>query len=445
MNNVNDSVRGWYPRDAFSDADPDRTAWYAGGAPVPEESADDAEESIRARRKLRRTRIVAVILCAALLLSAAGTVLVRAMRLRGEAEEAASVLPQTAAGAEEDVEVFDDFREYFSNYYTRSDSVGIPRASAESGVTLALHPAAGEELTLQEIYARVSPAVVGIATTVDGEDYGWGSGIVFTPDGYIVTNTHIISGCDGVTVSFPDGTEYKGYLIGEDSVSDIAVLKIEGENLPYAEFGDSSTLAVGDSVAAIGNPLGEEYAGTMTNGIISAISRNVSNNGHSMTLLQTNAALNEGNSGGPLVNACGQVIGITNMKIMSVYYNSVEGIGFAIPSAAIKAVADELLREGYVSGYPSLGIMAGPVSDEAMLLYGLPQGVYVSEVYDVSASGLRVGDVIVEVNGTPVSSVSDVNAIKDQFSVGDVLYLTIYRDGGTITIESVLIDSGRVR
>ena len=438
MNDMNDSVRGWYPKRAFTDADPAKTAWYAGGEPAEEAiSAEDAEEAALTRRKLRRTRITALILCAALVLSAAGTVLARAMRLRAEAAAAAAafsdwqaVVPDEA----DDAEVFDDFREYFSNYYTRSDSVGIQRASAESGVTLTLRPSTGEELSLQEIYARVSPAVVGIATTVDGEDYGWGSGIVFTPDGYIVTNTHIISGCDGVTVLFPDGSEYEGYLIGEDSVSDIAVLKIEGENLPFAEFGDSADLAVGDAVAAIGNPLGEEYAGTMTNGIISAI-----------TLLQTNAALNEGNSGGPLVNSSGQVIGITNMKIMSVYYNSVEGIGFAIPSRAIKTVADELIQTGYVSGYPSLGIMAGPVSDEAMLLYGLPQGVYVSEVYEASASGLRVGDVIVEVNGTPVASVSDVNAIKDQFSVGDILYLTIYRDGGTITIESVLIDSSRIR
>jgi len=287
--------------------------------------------------------------------------------------------------------------------------------------------------------------VVGISTTVDGEDYGWGSGVVFTTDGYIITNTHIISGCDGVAVSFPDGSEYEGFLVGEDSVSDIAVLKIEGGNFPYAEFGDSASLSVGDSVAAIGNPLGEEYAGTMTNGIISAINRNVSNNGHPMTLLQTNTALNEGNSGGPLVNAYGQVIGITNMKIMSALYNTVEGIGFAIPSTVIKAVANELIGNGVVSGYPSLGIMAGPVSEEAVALYGLPRGVYVSVVYDVSASGLQVGDVIVEVNGTPVSSVSDVNAIKDGFGVGDVLQLTIFRDGGTITIDSVLIDSGRIK
>ena len=273
MNNTDDRIRDWYPRKPILDADPDRTAWYAGAVPGTEEcSAADEKELVRTKRELRRTRIIAAILCAAIVLSAVGTVLAREIRMRSEAA-AVPARPEIAADAADDGEVFDDFRDYFSNYYSRSDSVGIPRASAESGVMLTLHPATGEELTLQEIYARVSPAVVGIATTVEGEDYGWGSGIVFTPDGYIVTNTHIISGCDGVTVSFPDGTEYEGFLIGEDSVSDIAVLKIEGDNLPYAEFGDSTTIAVGDSVAAIGNPLGEEYAGTMTNGIISSISR----------------------------------------------------------------------------------------------------------------------------------------------------------------------------
>ena len=440
MNQQNDRIRDWYPAGTLQGAD--AAAWYAAAGPAPEDmSATDREEQVRMRRKLRRTRTVAWVLCAALVLSAAGTVLARAMRFRPSAEAPAQ-RPETAADAEAAIEVFDDFREYFENYYTNSDSVGIPRVTAGGGVALTLHPAPAQELPLQEIYARVSPAVVGISTTVNGEEYGWGSGVVFTHDGYIITNTHIISGCDGVTVSFPDGSEYEGFLVGEDSVSDIAVLKIEGEGFPVAEFGNSDELSVGDAVAAIGNPLGEEYAGTMTNGIVSAISRNVSNNGHPMTLLQTNAALNEGNSGGPLVNAYGQVIGITNMKIMSVYYNSVEGIGFAIPSTMIKTVADELIRQGVVSGYPSLGIMAGPVSDEAMELYGLPRGVYVSVVYDVSASGLQVGDVIMEVNGTPVSSVSEVNAIKDGFGVGDVLTLTVFRDGGTITIESVLIDSG---
>ena len=443
MSQENDRVRGWYPTGTLTEKDNELTAWYA--AAVPEDAEPYVTEGeIRARRKRRRTRIMALVLCAALVLSAVGAVLIRAQYRRAQAEQAAAK-PQAALDEAPDVEVFDDFRDYFENYYTHSDSVGMPRAESNTNVTLTLHPVPAEEQSLQEIYARVSPAVVGISTTVGGEDYGWGSGVVFTPDGYIITNTHIISGCDGVTVSFPDGSEYEGFLVGEDSVSDIAVLKIEGDNLPYAEFGDSASLSVGDSVAAIGNPLGEEYAGTMTNGIVSAINRNVSNNGHLMTLLQTNAALNEGNSGGPLVNAYGQVIGITNMKIMSVFYNSVEGIGFAIPSTVIKAVADELIGQGVVSGYPSLGIMAGPVSDEAIALYGLPRGVYVSVVYDVSASGLQVGDVIVEVNGTPVSSVSDVNAIKDGFAVGDVLTLTIFRDGGTITIDSVLIDSGRIK
>lgn len=444
MSQEKDRVRGWYPTGTFTKENNDMTAWYA--AAVPEDAEPYVTEGeLRTRRKRRRTRVIALVLCAALVLSAVGAVLIRAQYRRAQAEQTAAQKPQTALDEMPDVEVYDDFRDYFENYYTHSDGVGIPRTESASDVTLTLHPAPAEELSLQEIYARVSPAVVGISTTVGGEDYGWGSGVVFTPDGYIITNTHIISGCDGVTVSFPDGSEYEGFLVGEDGVSDIAVLKIAGENFPYAEFGDSAALSVGDSVAAIGNPLGEEYAGTMTNGIISAINRNVSNNGHPMTLLQTNTALNEGNSGGPLVNAYGQIIGITNMKIMSALYNTVEGIGFAIPSTVIKAVADELIGQGVVSGYPSLGIMAGPVSEEAVALYGLPRGVYVSVVYDVSASGLQVGDVIVEVNGTPVASVSDVNAIKDGFGVGDVLTLTIYRDGGTITIDSVLIDSGRIK
>jgi serine protease Do len=442
MNQQNDRVRDWYPDGTLRKSD--AAAWYAAAGPANEFTMiPDREEQLRMKRKLRRTRILAGILCAALVLSAAGTVLARAMRFRAAAEAPEVQRPASMEDADAAAEVFEDFRDYFENYYTNADAQ-IPRAAAAGDVSLTLHPAPAQELSLQEIYARVSPAVVGISTTVKGEDYGWGTGVVFTPDGYIITNTHIISGCDGVTVSFPDGTEYEGFLVGEDAVSDIAVLKIEGKGFPYAEFGDSDELSVGDAVAAIGNPLGEEYAGTMTNGIVSAISRSLSNNGHPMTLLQTNAALNEGNSGGPLVNAYGQVIGITNMKIMSVYYNSVEGIGFAIPSAMIRTVADQLLRQGVVSGYPSLGIMAGPVSDEAMQLYGLPRGVYVSVVYDVSASGLQVGDVIVEVNGTPVASVADVNAIEDGFAVGDVLTLTIFRDGGTITIESVLIDSGRI-
>ena len=186
----------------------------------------------------------------------------------------------------------------------------------------------------------------------------------------------------------------------------------------------------------------------MTNGIISAIDRNIYNQGHTMTMLQTNAALNEGNSGGPLINARGQIVGITNMKIMYAYMANVEGIGFAVPSSVVKEVADQLMAKGYVSGEPTIGIIAGSVSQEAMDLYGLPEGVYVSQVNegsDALAKGLQEGDVITAVNGTHVSSVAEVNFIKDGFAVGDSLTLTVYREGETFEVEVELVDNGAVR
>ena len=365
--------------------------------------------------------------------------------LRGQVAAAARTVPSDGAdGAGDSGDAYRSYREYFENYYSTSDSVELPRADVGTGVTVTLSPKPAQELSLAEIYERVSPAVVGVTARVNGRDYSWGTGVAFTPDGCIITNTHIIAGCDGASVTFPDGTEYDALLVGSDSASDIAVLKIDGENLPYAEFGDSSTLRVGDAVAAIGNPLGEAYAGTFTNGIISGIDRSVSNNGYSMTLLQTNAALNEGNSGGPLLNAGGQVVGITNMKIMSSYFTTVEGIGFAIPSTVVKEIADQLIEYGVVMGKPTIGITAGPVSAEAMELYGLPAGVYVATVNenaDAYLKGVRPGDVITEVNGTPVTTVAEVNAIKDGLAVGDTLTLTLWREGETFTLDIALVDS----
>ena len=324
----------------------------------------------------------------------------------------------------------------------------IALAETGTGVTLSLWEPTEQQLSLQDIYALVSPAVVGITALRDGEEYSWGTGIVFTEDGYIITNTHIISGCDGARAAFPDGKVYDLSLVGSDTASDISVLKMEGRGFPYAVFGASDSLRVGDQVVAIGNPLGEAYSGTMTDGIISAINRSVSNNGHSMTLLQTNAALNEGNSGGPLINRCGQVIGITNMKIMSVYTSTVEGIGFAIPSAVVKQVADQLIERGGVPGQPSIGITAGPVSQEAMLLYDLPSGVYVASVNEASDAmrrGLQVGDIILEVNGEAVASVADVNAIKDEFAVGDSITLTVFREGDTFDLTITLVDQADMK
>ena len=310
-------------------------------------------------------------------------------------------------------------------------------------MTLEISQANRPQLTLKEIYARCSPWVVSITARKDGIDYSWGTGIVFTADGYIITNSHIIEGTDSAVITLYDDSEYDASLVGYDTASDLAVLKIDAEGLPCAEFGPSADLQVGDGVVAIGNPLGKDFRGTMTDGIVSAINRNVTYNSHSMTLIQTNAAINEGNSGGPLLNMRGQVVGITNMKMMS-SYTSIEGIGFAIPSSTIKSIADQLLRQGYVSGRPTIGITAGGIPSDAALFYELPDGVYVSEVIKASDAwkkGLREGDIITAVNDIPVTSVTEINAIKEPLSVGDTLVLTVYREGETFVVDVLLMDS----
>lgn len=320
----------------------------------------------------------------------------------------------------------------------------LPTAPTDPGVTMTLQPAGGSALTLQSVYAKCLPSVVGIHADISRSEYSTGTGIVLTADGYIVTNTHVLDGAKAVTVTTSDGTEYTGKLVGADAVSDIAVLKIEAQGLTPAEFGDSSSLQVGDDVVSIGNPLGEQLRWTMTNGIISAINRDMVYNGHSMTLLQTNAAINEGNSGGPLINMYGQVIGITNMKALS---TGVEGIGFAIPTASIRPIVNALLADGRVSGRVSIGITVGAVPSAASEYYDLPDGLYISAVAegsDAEKQGIQSGDMLLAVNGQAVTTTYDVSAAKDGLKVGDTVTLTIYRDGKTFDVDVKLVDTNDI-
>ncbi len=456
----------WYRQPGSSDSS-EAGLWYSDASELvmpqltdagcsthqpPPRSVSSLGDNEDKKKKRRRTKIISLSVCACLILAA---MVVAAVQIAGMFR--IQIITDTAQlpslemfpnPAMEEEESFEDYRDYFDNYFVGAPGVNIPQGELGTGVTVELEPKADREMSYQQIYEAVSPAVVGIITYVDGLEYGWGSGVVFTPDGYIITNTHVITGSDAAKVIFSDGTEMEARLLGADEKSDIAVIRVEGENLPYAPFGDSESLQVGDEVFAIGNPLGPEYAGTMTNGIISAISRDIVYNGHSMTLLQTNAALNEGNSGGPLLNAAGQVIGITNMKIMFSYSATVEGIGFAIPSTVVKEVADELIDHGIVLGEPTIGIVAGSVTTEAMKLYGLPMGVYVSEVNDGSDAkkqGLREGDVILEVNGIAVTSVAEVNVIKEGLQVGDTIDLTVYREGKTFEMTIALVDKSEIQ
>lgn len=325
-----------------------------------------------------------------------------------------------------------------------STEISIPRAETGTGVTLDITPLpSGKTLTFPEIYQKCSPAVVALTAETDG-GYYWGSGVLFTADGYIVTNTHILEGTKSVTVTLSDDRKFEAELVGADSQSDIAVLKIDSEGLPFAEFGDSTALVEGEDVVAIGNPLGMEFRGTITNGIISAINRDVDYNGYNMTLLQTNAAINEGNSGGPLINMYGQVIGITNMKMVS-YYSSIEGIGFAIPTSSMKAIIDNLIRDGRILGRPVIGVMVKEIDYDEYPDY--PVGILIYSVEpgtDAESKGVKSGDVLTAVNGSDVENGSDVRDIIAGFAVGDEITLTLWREGEILDITITLADNADI-
>ena len=346
----------------------------------------------------------------------------------------------------------DDWNDYLDNYYQVTESkdaeIKLPRAELVPDFKVAISSDRGKELSLQELYDQCSKSIVAIKGYQDGVDgYYWGSGIILSKDGLILTNTHVIENCDTASVTLFDNSSYDATLVGADSTSDIAVLRIEATDLTPASFGDSAELAIGDQVAAIGNPLGETFRMTLTDGIISAIDRGISYNGHSMTLLQTNTAINEGNSGGALFNMYGQVIGVTNMKMMS-SYSSIEGIGFVIPSSTIAAVADSLMQYGEVRGRTAIGITVGAIPENVTSHYDLPTGLYVSAVEeksDAAAKGIQQGDIITAVNGNPASATSDILTVKNTLSVGDTITFTIWRDGETFDVDVTLVDENDLK
>ena len=299
-------------------------------------------------------------------------------------------------------------------------------------------------LCLQDIYSSVIDSVVSISSmTSSGTSSG--TGIIMSSDGYVLTNHHVITGALVISVLTNDNQEYEAALVGSDEMSDLAVLKIDARGLQAAEFGDSSKLRVGDSVVAIGDPLGVQLRGTMTNGIISAINRDLTVGDRTMTLIQTNAALNNGNSGGPLINCYGQVIGINTVK-MSSYYTataSVEGLGFAIPISVAKPIIDELIENGYVAGRPAIGISGDSLPSYYRTYYRLPDGVYVTSVNegsDAKAKGIREGDIVTAINGEKICSIDELNTVKNQYAAGDEVTLTVYRSGTYYEVTVTLVD-----
>ena len=315
----------------------------------------------------------------------------------------------------------------------------IPVVKAEEGLRLQLEEKMGEELTIQQVYAAVNPAVI---TVVTNEQVGSsvGTGVLMTEDGYFITNAHVIDGGKSCWIILASGVTYDAQLVGYDAEMDLAVLKaVDAKGLPTARFASSDNAVVGDTVYAIGNPLGIELRGTLTNGIISAVNRDVEMDGRTLTLLQTNAALNNGNSGGPLINTAGQVIGINVMKMTNRgmdYEATVEGLGFALPMSDMVFVVNDILAHGYFRGIPTIGIMVMTKSHEDGSTYVLVDSV--TKGSGAEKAGLQAGDIVLAADGEAMDDINDLLMVRRNHGVGDTTVLTIRRGEKVFDAEIVL-------
>ncbi len=328
---------------------------------------------------------------------------------------------------------------------------GLPEDSTKVQISTTKKTGSGESgddgLSSTEIYQTVSPSIVSIIVddiTVGSEASG--SGIIMSEDGYVITNDHVVEDGNKFTVIMSDSTQYQAELVGMDAQTDLAVLKIDPkDDLPVAEFGDSDALTVGDRCYAIGSPGGVEFQNSFTGGFISAIDRNVTINDRVMTLIQTDAAINPGSSGGALINKYGQVIGITSSKLSSgsSAEASYEGMGFAIPMSTTQDIVNELIAYGHVTGRPAIGISGYDIDENTAAYYDVPQGVLVSNVdqaSDAYKQGIQPNDIIIGVNGETITSMSDINEIKEKYQAGDEMTLKIYRSGKNKEITITLMD-----
>ena len=334
---------------------------------------------------------------------------------------------------------------------------GISQAPDQTTINVSNRPVAAvsvntvdgkTEMSDAEVYAATVNSVVSIRTSATSgynffgqavETASAGSGFVLTSDGYIVTNYHVVKDADTVTVTMYNGDEYNALYVGGDEDYDIAVIKVEATGLQAVTLGDSDTLNVGDHVLAIGNPLGE-LTFSMAGGMVSSVNRAINVDGTPFNMIQTDTSINPGNSGGPLLNSYGEVVGIVSAKYSSYADESVEGLGFAIPINDVYAMIEDIMTNGYVTNKPYLGIFGGSMTEQmaAQYRYDISEGVFVYSVEEGSAAekaGLQMGDVITKVNDREISTMEDLNAVKKQYSAGDTVTLTVYRQGETITLE----------
>ena len=296
-----------------------------------------------------------------------------------------------------------------------------------------------DAMSLPDIYDKVAPSVVGVSCTLRNGS-ATGTGIIISEDGYIITNAHVVEDAVSVMIVDSEMNEYSAEIVGSDAQTDIAVLKIDETGLTPCEFGSSSNIRIGELTVVIGNPLGFELYGSMSSGIISGLNRSITIGEKKMTLIQTTASITNGNSGGPLINAYGQVIGITSAKVASIYG---ENLGFAIPIDNAIPIINDLMQYGYVTGRPMIGISGEDITSIMSMFYRIPEGVYVRFITPDSGAelaGIKAGDIIIGADGETVTTMDDLNEIKNRFSAGDTITLTIYRDGESMDVDVVMTE-----
>ena len=413
-------------------------AYYVQDRPLPGRKPETAaqEPPAKTRRKGHRGLKIFLICLAAVLVLAGGLYAVWWFGL----------LPDRFYGG--------DHGDYYDNpdyyyYYGELDESAepeLPVISADDGVRLVYADGHGDALTIQEIYRRVNPSTVTVVTELP-RGASVGTGVILTEAGYIITNAHVIAGGTSCYVALADGSIFDAALVGYDAEQDLAVIKAQdtdgraAQGLPAAEFGDSDALSVGDPVYAIGNPLGVELRGTLTDGIVSAINRDVYVDGVTMTLIQTNAALNSGNSGGPLINEYGQVVGINTMKMGSSSTVSVEGLGFAIPIASTAYMINDLIAYGEIHGEVMIGVSVqiAPVTldsgETALLVMEVTPGGPGDE------AGIQKGDLILKADGEALTKSTDLLRVRRRHEAGETLSLLVERDGRRFTADIVLRES----
>lgn len=329
------------------------------------------------------------------------------------------------------------------NKTSTSKDTGSYKIPVESTPEVQTTTNASGVLTRPQVAKKVSASVVCVVIkAASGE--GVGSGVIMSSDGYIATNAHVVEGATSVSVVLNDGSKKDAKIIGYDERTDLAVIKIDATGLSKATFGDSDKTVVGEEVLAIGNPYGLELSNTVTNGIISAVRKDILLDNQRMSLLQTNAQINPGNSGGPLVNMYGQVIGITSLKIMASNGTTSEGLGFAIPINTAKPILEELINNGYVTNRPMIGITGNYIDEASAAPFGYPTGIFVQAVdktSDAAKKGIKAGDIITKINNKDIKSMDEFMSEKEKYGVGDSITLTVYSAGVTRNVKIILVEN----